>query len=318
MCLCYNARRLYISVTFAVALCATGCIDAPHDNPYDPENPNKAFLSLTVNELGQFDLQGAVVDLVHDETTVQSDTSNEHGIVIFRNIDPGIYQLRTEAMHYAPVEQGPETLWAGFEVSRKIEMITLHFEDEMTGTSSPHRLTSVGGTWEIVEDHGQPEAHSTPNVYQGIDDDPEEISLALCENATQAFLVVAKLKVDAASTENWRAGIVFRYQNALNGYRLLLSSDTIQCYYLVNGQFNDVRSVERELTTDTWYTIRVGRNQSEGLIRISLNNEHLFTVNDIVFLGGQVGLMISNGDDFVPAIVNFDDVTIDLTYSYTQ
>ncbi len=318
MCLCYNARRSYIPITFVIALCATGCLDAPHDNPYDPENPNKAFLSVTVNELGQFDLQGATVDLVRDETTVQSDTSNEHGIVIFENIDPGIYQLRTEAMYYAPVEQGPETLWAGFEISRNIDMNTLHFDDEMTGTSSPHRLTPVTGMWEIVEDYDQPEAHSTPNVYQGIDGDPEEISLALCDGPTQAFLIEAKLKVDAASTENWRAGIVFRYQNALNGYRLLLSSDTVQCYYLVNGQFNEVRSVERELTTDTWHTIRVGRNQSEGLIRIILNNEHLFTVNDIVFFGGQVGLLISNGDGFVPAIVNFDDVTTDLTYSYIQ
>jgi len=301
-----------------MALCATGCLDAPHDNPYDPENPNKAYLSLAVNELGQFALQGATVDLVHDETTVQSETSNEDGVVIFDNIDPGIYQLRTEAMYYSPVEQGPETLWAGFEISRKIDMITLHFDDETTGISSPHRLASITGMWEIVEDQDQPEAHSTPNVYQGIDGEPEEISLALCENSSQSFLIVAKLKVDGASSENWRAGIVFRYQDALNCYRLLLSSDTIQCYYLVNGQFNEVRSVETELATDTWHTISVGRNQSEGLIRISLNNEYLFIVNDIVFMGGQVGLMISNGDDFVPAIVKFDDVTIDLTYSYTQ
>ncbi|MDH4211625.1 MAG: carboxypeptidase-like regulatory domain-containing protein [candidate division WOR-3 bacterium] len=318
MCSSYSAHRFFIHIACVIALCATRCLDAPHDNPYDPENPNKAYLSINVNELGLFDLQGATVSLIHDGSTVQSDTSNEHGSLVFAEVDPGIYYLRAEATYFSAVEQGPETLWAGFEISRMIEMLTLNFDDEMPGVSTPHHLSSITGMWEIIEDYGQPEAHSIPRVYRGIDSSPEEIALSLCDTAAQYFLIETKLKVEESSSENWRTGIVFRYQNALNCYRLLLSPDTIQCYSLINGQLNDIRTVERESSVGVWHTIRVGRRQGEGLIRIRLDNETLFTLYDNIFLGGHVGLIVSNGDDFIPAVVDFDDVSIDLLYSYIQ
>jgi hypothetical protein len=318
MYLYFSARRLFIPVLCVIALSATGCLDAPHDNPYDPDNPNKAYLSVSVNELGSFDLQGATVKLVRDASIVQTDTSNEHGAVVFENIDPGIYYLHAEALYYSTVVHGPETLWADFEISRKIEMITLNFDDEMAGISSPRHISSIIGTWEIVEDHDQPQAHSTPNVYRGIDSNPEEIALALCDTATQYFLIEVKLKVDTSSTENWRAGIVFRYQNASNYRVVILSSTAVQCYSLIDGQIDDIRTVERELTAGVWYKLRAGRNQGDALIRINMDDNHLFTLYDNVFWGGKVGLFVSNIDDFDPAIVTFDDVSIDVLFSYTQ
>lgn len=318
MCLNYSARRSLIGVICVIAICTTGCLDAPHDNPFDPQNPNKAYLSVSVNELGAFDLQGATVELIQDASTIQIDTTDEHGNVVFDNIDPGIYHLRAEATYYSVVEQGPETLWAAFEISRKVEMITLHFDDELSGISSPHHLNSTTGTWMIEEDHDQPEAHSAPNVYRGTDGDPEEIALSLCNTATQAFLIETKLKVDANSSENWRAGVVFRYQDSSNYHILLLSPTALQCYTLVDGQINDIRIVEKELNVGVWYKLRVGRNQSEGFMRIQLDNNIFFTLYDNVFYGGHVGLVVSNSDDLLPTIVSFDDVSIDLSYSYIQ
>ena len=318
MYLSYRTRRLLTGVVCIIVLCMNGCLEAPHDNPYDPQNPNKAYLSVSVDELGVFDLQGATVKLIQDASTIQTDTSDEHGIVVFDNIDPGIYHLRAEATYYSAVEQGPETLWAAFEISRRIDITTLHFDDESPGVSSPHHLTSITGTWKIDEDHNQPEAHSIPNVYQGMDIDPEGIALSLCNTASQSFLIEAKLMVDPASSENWLAGVVFRYQDASNYYILLLSPTGVQCYTLVNGQVNDIRIMDRELNVDVWYTLRVGRNQNEGLIRIRLDDDNLFALYDNVFLGGHVGLVVSNGDDLPPVIVSFDDVSINLMYSYVQ
>jgi hypothetical protein len=318
MCLNYKAHRFLIHIACVIALCAICCLNAPHDNPYDPQNPNKAYLSVTVNELGLFDLQDATVSLVHEGSTVQSDTSDEHGSVVFEEVDPGIYYLHAEAAYYSAVEQGPESLWAGFEISREIEMLTLNFDDEAAGVSSPHHLSFVTGTWQIIEDNDQPEAHSIPHVYQGIDDRPEEVAISLCDTAAQYFLIEAKLKVETSSSEHWRTGVVFRYQNATNCYRFLLSPDTVQCYSLINGQLNDIRTVGRETAVGTWHTLRVGRRQGEGLIRIQLDNEQMFTLYDNIFLGGKVGLIVSNDDDFISTVVEFDDVSIDLLYSYIQ
>lgn len=318
MCSSYSAQRLLIGALCITAFCTNGCIDAPHDNPYDPQNPNKAYLSVSVNELGSFDLQGATVKLIQNATTIQTDTTDEHGIVVFDHIDPGIYHVRTEATYYSAVEQGPETLWAAFEISRKVQMITLHFDDELSGISSPHHLSSTSGTWIIDEDHDQPEEHSTPNVYRGVDGDLEDIALSLCNTTTQSFLIEANLKVDATSSENWRAGVVFRYQDASNYRILLLSPTAVQCYTLIDGQINDIRIVERELNVEVWYTLTVGRNQNEGFMRIQLDNSNLFTLYDNIFYGGKVGLVVSNSGDSLPVIVSFDDVSIDLTYSYIQ
>lgn len=314
----YNMHRSLSYIFCVILISLNGCLDAPHDNVYDPKNPNKAYLLLNVNELGLYDLQGAIVSLLVEDSIAQSDTSDELGVVAFEKVDPGVYYLLTEATYYSALEQGPESLWAGAEVNRKIELVTLDFEDDYAGISSPYRFNAMNGTWTIIADTEQPEAHSAPQVYQGSDINPEEIALSLCDTEALHFLFQIRMKVEITSNENWQAGVVFRYQDEDNCYRLLLSTDTIRCYALINGQHTELRQVVKESNTGEWHTIRVERRDGESYIRIIIDNAVLFSLFDNVFSGGRIGLIVSNGDFFEPTTVNFDDVTIDLTHTHLQ
>jgi len=311
--------RFLTIVWSIVALLLTACLDAPRDNIYDPENPNKAYLSMNIYGLGIYPLEGAVANLLRDGNVIKSDTSNELGAVVFENIDPGIYYFTAAASHYSPIEQGPESLWAGgYIADRRIEFLTLHFEDDLLGASSPHCFIASSGAWVIDEDTEEPEAHSTPNVYQGVDSSSSGYSLSLCEPEAQYFLLEAKLKVAASSENNWHAGVVFRFQDENNCYKLLISPDTTYCYYLVNGQPIYLNIKERAFAVDTWHTLKVERRRGESTIRISINNTVLFTSYDNIFSEGQVGLFVSNNDGPAAATTNFDDVTVDLTNTDVQ
>ena len=318
MCLNCKKRALLIPVVCVLALTLQTCLDAPHDNIYDPENPNKVHVSLNVNEIGLYELQGAVVSLLREDTIAYSDTTDEQGAVVFEEVNPGIYYLLAEANYLAAVRLGPDSLWAGDEVNYKLELRTLDFEDDIPGTPSPHRFAAQTGTWVIKEDDGQYAAHSVPNVYQGIDSIPQETTLSLCDTEAQYFLIETALKVDTASAENWRAGIVFRYQDEDNCYMLLLSKDSIECYCRRAGQQTLVRTLVIGTNVGEWHTIRAERREVENYVRIRIDDYVLFSLYDDQLSGGQVGLMVSNVADSSPVIVSFDDVTIDVTNTHIQ
>lgn len=318
MCLDFRKRPLLIPVVCVLALTLQTCLDAPHDNIYDPENPNKVHVSLNVNEIGLYELQGAIVSLLCEDTVAYSDTTDEQGTVEFEEMNPGIYYLRAEATYFSAVQQGPDSLWAGDEVNYRLELRTLDFEDDIPGTPSPHRFAAETGTWVIGEDDGQSEAHSVPNVYQGIDSSSQETALSLCDTEAQYFLIETELKVDTASAENWQVGIVFRYEDGDNCYILLLSCSTINCYRRIGGQQTLMHTAAIEMHVDEWHTIMAERRDGENYIRIRIDDYLLFSMYDDMLSGGQVGLIVSNGADSSPVIVNFDDVTIDVTNTHIQ
>jgi hypothetical protein len=314
----YKGRRILIPISCVLTLQLISCLDAPRDNIYDPENPNRVSISLNVNEIGLYDLQGASVSVVREDTVAYSDTTDEHGTVVFEEVNPGIYYFLAEATYYSTVQRGPDSLWAGDEVDYKLELRTLDFEDDIPGTPSPHRFAAGTGTWAIKEDGGQSESHSVPNVYQGIDSSSEETALSLCDTEAQYFLLEMAFKVDAPSAENWLAGVVFRYQDDDNCYRLLLSHDTINCYCRISGQQTLLHTAARETNVDVWHTIRVERREGENYVRIRVDDYVLFSLYDDLLFEGQFGFIVSGGVEFSPVIVNFDDVTIDVTNRYLQ
>lgn len=304
-------RKLGAGAICVILLGITACLDAPRDNIYDPANPDKAYLSLTVRELGRYEMQGASVDLLRDGVIVQSDTSDESGAVDFEDIDPGIYDIRGEAMHYATVQLGPESLWAGaYVVDRSLDFCTLSFEDEILGQGSAHRLVPASGSWSIVLNECNPEAHSTPQVYQGVDQATGGSALSYCETGAQYFVFETRMSVDTSTTGDWEAGLVFRYQDDSNCLKLVLTPDTVTCYCLINGHKTELYAMARESSVGAWYTVRVERRQYEAFFRTAIDNSVFFGIYDTVFSGGLLGLTASNCDNGGATTVNFDDVTI--------
>ncbi|MBE0433263.1 hypothetical protein IBX73_07345 [candidate division WOR-3 bacterium] len=307
----YRIRKLGACALCVIMLSITACLDAPRDNIWDPDNPDKAYFSLIVRELGYYEMPGAVVDLLRDGVIIKSDTSDENGVVAFADIDPGIYDFRGEATYYAAVDLGPESLCAGaYVVDQPLDLCTLPFEDEVLGMGSAHGLVPMSGTWSIAQDDRCPDAHSTPQVYQGMDHDTGGSALSYCETEAQYFVFEVKLSVDTSTMGDWEAGVVFRYQDESNYCKLVITPDTVTCYCLINGQKTELRAMARESVAGAWYTIRVERRQYEAFFRTAIDNSVFFGIYDTVFSGGLLGLTASNYDNGGTAAVNFDDVTL--------
>lgn len=312
-------QRALTVVLSVCILTQISCLDAPRDNIYDPANPNKASLSLVCYELGSYALAGAVVNLVHDNEIAASDTTDEQGIAVFDEIDPGVYCLTGTAPYFGAIEYGPESLWAGVQITDyRMEFLTLDFDDDPAGTASPHRFLAVGGIWAVEDDIEEPQAHSTPHVYHGIDSSATSYTLSLCEPEAQHFFLEAHLRVATSSQSNWQTGVVFRHQDDDNCYLLLIAPETTYCYAVVNGRMTALRAIDRITAIDTWHTVRVERREGELSMRVIIDEAVLFAVYDSIFTGGRVGLVVSNGEGPAPASVFFDDVTLDVTHTHVE
>ncbi len=312
-------QRFPLLVLGIFSLFLITCLDAPRDNMYDADNPNKAYLSMNFYELGLYPIEGSVVHLIQNDTIVKSDTTDSSGIADFEEIDPGIYYIAATTEHYQTIESGPESLWAGFYVvDHRMEFLTLHFEDDLLGIPSPHRLTTESGYWAVVVSDEEPQAHSTPHVYLGNDSMPSGCALSLCEFDAQHFLFSVKLKMLGTEESNWNTGVVFRFQDKYNYYALTLSPDTTYCYVLKDGQLSYLRVIARETKVDTWHNIKVEHRDGEPTIRINVDDAVYFALYDNILSGGRVGLIVSDDDGPTPASTYFDDFTLDLSYSHVQ
>ena len=289
----------------------TACLDAPRDNIYDPENPDKAYISLCVQEIGCLPLDGANVDLMRDGVVLRSDTSDQDGAVEFGEIDPGIYYFRGRTPHYADAYLGPESLWAGTRVENaRLDIGTLDFEDDLPGTGAVYGMVTVSGSWSIGTENADPEFHSTPQVYQGGDPDTTTCAVACRATGDQYFTFEVKLSVDTSTTGDWEAGVVFRFQDGLNYYKLVLTPDTFRCYCVVSGYETQLRAVAQATAAGEWHTMRVERHLNEAYFRIVLDHFVYFIVFDDIFSGGLVGLCSSNRNNGGTTKVNFDDLTL--------
>lgn len=311
-------QRIAIISTIFVLVC-TVCIEAPHDNRYDPENPDRAYLSATVYELGTYPIEAAAVSLTQGDNIVRTDTSDAAGMIEFREIRPGIYDLNTQALHYSTVFTPTESLWAGVEIEDlRIELNTLYFEDEIVGTSSPYRFETLAGSWFITEDHEQPGMHSAPRVYGGRNDTADDLAIALCQTEADGFLLEANIKIDTSAHAGWRAGFVVRYHDASNHYMITIARDTIYCDLVLNGQITNVSIKAQESAPGVWQKLRIERPDAWIFIRVSLDDELVFTLYDNTLLSGRVGLLVYNEVEPRITTAYFDDVTLDLTYGISN
>ena len=314
----YDMNRATIISLLAVVFLST-CLDAPRDNIYDPKNPDRAYMLATAYEFGLYPLEGAIVFLTHESEIVRTDTSNDIGEVEFDEIVPGVYGISGEVLHFSSVSYLPDSIWAGeYITDLRIEFRTLEFEDDIPNTSSPHRFEPIHGIWAITEDAQHPEAHSTPNVYKGVDSSSNESAIALCEPEAHKFLIEAKLKVEESSGPTWQAGIIFRYQDEYNYCSFTISPETTFCSQVINGQHTYTRIKVHESTAGTWQCLLVECHEMYSMMKMYIDDDVIFSLTDNIFTGGKVGLIASDNDQPSPVFVNFDDVTLDLTQPYVQ
>lgn len=310
-------QRIGIFSTLLI-LTSVVCIEAPHDNTYDPKNPDRAYLSAFVHELGSYPMEAATVSLTQDNVVVYSDTSDPAGMIEFREIRPGVYDLNAQALHYSTVTMPGESLWAGMQIeSLIIELKTLDFEDEIVGTSSPYNYETLTGSWFITEDYAQPEIHSAPRVYGGRNNIGDK-AISLCWAEAESFLFDANIKVDTSADTGWRAGFVIRYHDASNHYMITLTSDTIYCDMVLNGQMTRILTKIQESTPGVWQKFRIERPDAWIFIRVSLDGELVFTIYDNYLSSGKVGLLVYNEEELGVTTAYFDDVALDLTYGVSN
>jgi hypothetical protein len=313
-----DMNRLTIISLLAVIFLST-CLDAPRDNIYDPKNPDRAYMLATVYEFGLYPLESALVYLSHDGEIVRTDTSNDLGEVEFEEIVPGVYGLTGEVQHYSSVSYLPDSIWAGeYITNRRIEFLTLAFEDDILNTSSPHRFEPIYGAWAITEDTQHPEAHSTPQVYTCVDSISNESAFALCEPETYKFFFEAKLQVKESSAPTWQAGVIFRYQDENNYLSFTITPETTFCSQVINGQHAYTRVKAHESTVGTWRSLQVECHEVYSMMKMYIDDVVIFSLTDDIFVGGRVGLIVSDNNQPSPVFVNFDDVTLDLTQPFMQ
>jgi hypothetical protein len=283
----------------------TACLNGPHDNRYDPLNPDKATISGYVWVFDSTILNDAVISLMQKGDVIETDTSDDLGYFNIANIDPGIYTVRMKGRYYKPIELSPESLWAGTCKIFSITANSFFFEEDQDGTTEPYSFRVMNGNWQVADDFTEPNFHTTPHVYRGVYHDTGGFSLAVCEKNIKNFFVQTSLIVSRASSTGWKAGIVFRYRDDRNYYLLQIDSDTARFYKVLADSWILKDKREEKFSTDVWSTISIRCMNEQTLCYV--NDNFQFTVLDSSFANGGVGFWVSNRFPGETTAVNFDD-----------
>jgi len=283
------------------------CLNPPHDNEYDPDNPNKAYLGGKTYRLDDTPLPQAQIRLMHESEVLDSTKSDDQGRFKFTDIDPGIYKIIAEANYYKSVEFYPESLPAGTENdSFDIYFYEIHFdfENEASGTQEPNGFQIISGDWKIKED--QSGEHSKPNVYNGVNT-TTDTALTIIKEGLNDFWFNCKLKVMPLARYHWDVGTVLRYQDKDNYYLLkICPCGKIQLIKKLAGVESLIGSADHPIKDSTWYSVAV--DFSDSNIQIFLNDSIMLYVSDNAISSGKIGLWLNNPENIVS--VNFDDITI--------
>jgi len=152
--------------------------------------------------------------------------------------------------------------------------------------------TVKSGSWSISESR-----------YVGEADDSFSIATALAGSTKwKNYVVEVKVKV-----ENGDASLLCRYTepNGIPQYfavSLRVNEQVIALDGVQGETFGRLAYTERNLEYNTEYTVRV--HCFDSYIIVFLDGEYVFTVSDLSFLTGQIGLEAIGGKS------SFDDVTV--------
>ncbi len=297
-------KKFFIILPILLTLTTT-CLKPVRDNKFDPDNPDKAYLAGYTYDFENASLKDAVVKLLEDSVVYDETVSNDQGFFEFKTIDPGIYKIVAEAGYYQSVEFYPESLPAGFRVDDfeiQFKKIYLDFESESVGTQEPEGFNVKAGNWEITEDPS--DFHSAPNVYTG--SARNSPGMSLFEKDFDDFLFEGKIKILPGPGSEWKTGFLLRYVDSINHYRLQIFPDELKLVKMENGNIQYLKIINRSLATETWHTFEVEFRGNH--IKVLLNHEPLFELDDTTFSHGFIGLWLTSSHR--PISVSFDDITI--------
>jgi len=119
------------------------------------------------------------------------------------------------------------------------------------------------------------------------------------------FSFESNIKALTDSDNSWQAGLVFRYQDINNFYRVRIAANDLIVYKVLNGANTILYSKSQVFSKDTWYKIKV--EASGSTLNVYLNDTLLTTtpVTDTAFSIGRLGLV---GLNTVHA--QYDDVKV--------
>jgi hypothetical protein len=95
-------KKLFLFLLI-ISFVILACLEPEHDNPYDPENLNKAYLGGTVYGFDGLPIQGAIVKLKRDAIIFREVASDDNGWYEFTGLVPDVYHLIAEAGYYRPL-----------------------------------------------------------------------------------------------------------------------------------------------------------------------------------------------------------------------
>lgn len=303
-------KKLFLFLLI-ISFVILACLEPEHDNPYDPQNPDKAYLRGITYKHNLTAFPGALIKLIRNDEIIKEVESDNNGWYEIDEIDPGIYAILAEAGYYTPVQIFPESLPADSYDTLDIlfSEIFFDFENESAGIIEPHGFNVIWGNWIVISDPAQPGAHSVPNVYNGTTLMSSELAIALFNEPVKDFWFEIKLKILDSSDEDWETGVVLRYQDEHNFYLLLIAADKIALFKIINNNWHLLaENTSINFSKDNWYSL--GADFRGGHINVSLNQSSVFDVQDDSFLDGAIGLWLRNLE--LPNItsVNFDDIAI--------
>lgn len=300
-------RTILFILIFNISLFFS-CINAPRNNKYDPDNPDKAEISGFVYEPDSLAINNVVVNLIdRNHNITLCDTSDNEGRFSFDNINPGIYTITAHTKYFNDIVVENESLWAGTKLlNHSIFFTTFHFEDDGIN-AIPYGFTTIGGSWKVnVETNGN-------HIYNGSNTTNDNTAISLFRNPTHGFQFALKIKISASSGSNWETGILLWYQDTLNYYSIKVTKSFIQYRFIKNGVDRILYTKFIEVAEDRWYYLNA-IHYGDGLA-VYLDNIFLFPISliTIEFSGGFWGLYVLNRDTGAIISVDFDDIYLKMT-----
>lgn len=296
--------KKFIILGLGIVLILISCLKPARDNPFDPDNPQKANLTGYIlsadGKVGEARIilkyYGYNDNKVYAETTADNEGKYE-----FLEVDPGIYRILAFAPHYLTGGYFPESLPAGMSdtVNLYLPGMIFDFDDVPIGTKEPYNFKVTFGNWMVKSENNAP---SPPNVYNCND----TLGLSLYNKIMDNCCISIELMIKNLPPSG-KAGIVLRFTDHLNYYLVAISKDTLSFGKFVDGIYDPLGSAPNSINANEWYNLFV--ESSGEYFKIYFNGEMKIDETDEEFSEGKFGALIY-GEDNIPSDVCFDDVKI--------
>jgi hypothetical protein len=289
-------------IILGITILIISCLKPPRDNPYDPDNPNKANLTGIVRS-ADGRIAGAEVKLYTiDDELYDTTSTDDQGMFEFTKINPGIYKVKAFAPYYLPAECEPESLPAGS--SDTIELyfygIKFTFDDDTVGTIEPFDFRRIFGNWKVMPDTTAP---SEPNVYNCYG----QKGLVLYNKEVSDFSIGVNFKFNSPIDTLSNTGIILRLKDSLNHYVVLASRRILSFVKIKNGTPTTLATAQIDIFHNQWYELWVEAYGEH--YKVYFDGELKIDKSDGEFSKGMIGLWV-NREQPPQISVNFDDVVI--------